>query len=189
MCKHRWAERRPPQHARDSNGRVVPLTESDFSHWLRQPVACGLDQKAATSKPESRSLGHREETGLATTPPTPGLLTQSSQNYPTESPCGTVKFRGFSRSRFGSEPVRSRSNGAKCVKEMASTEQTTNRSPVRWTEEEVHQLSETDTRLLMQMATLRSTPHDLFIIRWCTAHLRALQDVAHSSNGRESRTT
>ena len=50
-------------------------------------------------------------------------------------------------------------------------------SATRWTEEEVGKLSESDTRVLMQMATLRSSPYDLFIIRWCTAHLRKLQDA------------
>jgi hypothetical protein len=57
---------------------------------------------------------------------------------------------------------------------------------VRWTEEAVSALSESDARLLMQMATLRSTPHDLFIIRWCTAHLRKLQDAVDYSDGTES---
>lgn len=60
---------------------------------------------------------------------------------------------------------------------------------VRWTEEEVSELSESDTRFLMQMATLRSTPHDLFIIRWCTAHLRKLQDAVDYSHGTESQET
>jgi hypothetical protein len=46
---------------------------------------------------------------------------------------------------------------------------------VGWTEEETHQLCESDVRLLMQMATLRSSPHDLFVIRWCTARIRELQ--------------
>jgi len=46
---------------------------------------------------------------------------------------------------------------------------------VRWTEEETRLIGEADVRLLMQMATLRSSPHDLFLIRWCTARLRELQ--------------
>jgi hypothetical protein len=46
---------------------------------------------------------------------------------------------------------------------------------VRWTEEETMQLCETDARVLMQMATLRSSRHDLFVIRWCTARIRELQ--------------
>ena len=37
------------------------------------------------------------------------------------------------------------------------------------------QLCEADVRLLMQMATLRSSRHDLFVIRWCTARIRELQ--------------
>ena len=72
---------------------------------------------------------------------------------------------------------------------MANMGETANRSAVRWTQEEVNELSESDTRFLMQMATLRSTPHDLFIIRWCTAHLRALQGAVDYSDGTESRTT
>jgi hypothetical protein len=60
------------------------------------------------------------------------------------------------------------------VAATSTAERTANGALVRWTEEEVSQLSESDTRLLMQMATLRSTPHDLFIIRWCSAHLRKL---------------
>ena len=46
---------------------------------------------------------------------------------------------------------------------------------VRWTEEETRLLGEADVRLLMQMATLRSSRHDLFLIRWCTARLWELQ--------------
>ena len=46
---------------------------------------------------------------------------------------------------------------------------------VGWTEEETMQLCETDARLLMQMATLRSSRHDLFVIRWCTERIRELQ--------------
>lgn len=58
-------------------------------------------------------------------------------------------------------------------------------TPVRWTEEEVGELSESDARVLIQMATLRSTPHDLFIIRWCTAHLRKLKHAENHSDGTE----
>jgi hypothetical protein len=58
-----------------------------------------------------------------------------------------------------------------------SADQAVSSASVRWTEQEIYQLSESDTRLLMEMATLRSTPHDLFVIRWCTAHLRRLQDT------------
>jgi hypothetical protein len=61
------------------------------------------------------------------------------------------------------------------VTASASPERTQVDASDRWTEEEVGKLSEWDTRVLMQMATVRSTPHDLFIIRWCTARLRTLQ--------------
>ena len=53
---------------------------------------------------------------------------------------------------------------------------------VRWTEEETHLLGEADVRLLMRMATLRSSPRDLFLIRWCTARLRELQRVRKPSD-------
>jgi hypothetical protein len=77
----------------------------------------------------------------------------------------------------------------------ASPERTQVGASDRWTEEEVSKLSEWDTRVLMQMATVRSTPHDLFIIRWCTAHLRNLHRKGsdwswgppiENSDGRES---
>jgi hypothetical protein len=73
------------------------------------------------------------------------------------------------------------------VTATSRAERTANGALVRWTEEEVSELSESDTCLLMQMATLRSTPHDLFIIRWCAAHLRRLQDAVDYSDGTESR--
>jgi hypothetical protein len=71
------------------------------------------------------------------------------------------------------------------VTATSSTERSANGAWLRWTEEEVSELSESDTRFLMQMAALRSTPHDLFIIRWCTAHLRKLQDAVDYSHGAE----
>jgi hypothetical protein len=61
------------------------------------------------------------------------------------------------------------------VTATSSAERTANGALVRWTEEEVCELSQSDTCLLMQMATLRSSPHDLFMIRWCAAHLRKLR--------------
>jgi hypothetical protein len=68
------------------------------------------------------------------------------------------------------------------VRVTISSAQRTAGAWVQWTEEEVSALSEADTRFLMQMATLRSTPRDLFIIRWCTAHLRQLQDAGDYSD-------
>jgi hypothetical protein len=56
-------------------------------------------------------------------------------------------------------------------------------APRWWTEDEVGELSEADARLLMKMATLGSTPHDLFIIRWCVAHLRKLQNSVDYCDG------
>jgi hypothetical protein len=53
---------------------------------------------------------------------------------------------------------------------------------VRWTEEEINQLEEPDMRILMQVATLRSFPHDLFVIRWCTARIRELQRPSRASD-------
>jgi hypothetical protein len=120
------------------------------------------------------------------TAPTSGLLTQSSQKYPTENPCGTVEAPAGSADRLWRRTCSFEVEWSECVTEMASTEETANGSSVRWTEEEVHELSESDTRFLMQMATLRSTPHDLFIIRWCTAHLRNSQDPVDRQHGTES---
>ena len=142
------------------------------------------------------------------------LLTQSSQKYRAAGPWSTFEAPAVSAARCapfpydlaallacrsailltaacvkcpaaGVETARLKPNRSEQVTATSRTERTANDALVRWTEEEVSTLSESDTCLLMQMAMLRSTPHDLFIIRWCTAHLRKLQDAVDYSHGAE----